>query len=382
MKIYFDNAASTRPDPAVIDEMLPYLAGHFGNPSSTHSHGRDARAAIELARRKIAGSLGAAPSEIFFTSGGTEADNTALAGLIETYGIKNVITSPLEHHAVLHTLQYLEKTRGLNLAFLEVDENGDFNYDRLESLLSENQHTLVSIMHANNETGNLSDLNKISGLCRKFNAKFHSDAVQSIGKISIDLKLAGVDSIAGSGHKFHGPKGAGFLYVRNSSRIGPYLHGGGQERNLRSGTENTAGIVGMAKALEIALSNREQTERLILNLKKRMIERLNSRIKDLRYNGHSGNLDKSLYTILNISLPPTDNDLLLFQLDLKNIAVSGGSACASGALKGSHVLGAMNVDPQRPAIRFSFSKFNTPEEVDYAVDVLAEILDGKPKSSE
>ncbi|HLF33838.1 MAG TPA: cysteine desulfurase family protein [Cyclobacteriaceae bacterium] len=382
MKIYFDNAASTRPDPAVIEEMLPYLAGHFGNPSSTHSHGRDARAVIELARKKIAEFLGAAPSEIFFTSGGTEADNTALAGLVETFRIKNVITSPLEHHAVLHTLQYLERTKGLNLSFLEVNENGDFNYDQLENLLCENKDSLVSIMHANNETGNLSDLKKISDLCGEYKARFHSDAVQSVGKISIDLKQTGVDSIAGSGHKFHGPKGVGFLYVRNSSRIGPYLHGGGQERNLRSGTENTAGIIGMAKALEVALSNREQTERFILNIKKRMIDRLNSRIKDLRYNGHSGDLDKSLYTILNVSLPPSDNDLLLFQIDLKNIAVSGGSACASGALKGSHVLGAMKVDPLRPAVRFSFSKFNTPEEVDYAVDALAEILEGRPKSSQ
>ena len=375
MKVYLDNAATTRPDPEVIESMMPYLTGHFGNPSSVHSFGRDTRSAIELARKKIAQLIGAAPTEIYFTSCGTEADNTALSGFVETYSITHVITTRIEHHAVLHTLDHLKKTKGINIIFLKTDASGAFGMQELEGTLADHPRALVTLMHANNEIGNLTDIEKVAELCLEYQAYFHSDTVQTLGKIPLNVGRLKLNSLAGSAHKFHGPKGIGFLYVNKSSKIGPYLHGGGQERNLRSGTENVAGIVGMSKALEIAINNLEKNRQYIMGLKSHMIHRLNAAIPGIGYNGLSGDLENSLATILNISLPSTaENEMLLFQLDLGQVAVSGGSACSSGAQAGSHVLDALGSDPHRQAIRFSFSKYNTKEEVDYAVDKLAELL--------
>ena len=377
MKVYLDNAATTRTDPLVVEAMLPYLGERFGNPSSTHSFGREARSSIELARKKTADIIGASPSEIFFTSGGTEADNTALTGFIETYKIKNVITTPIEHHAVIHTLEYLKKCWGINLLYLDVDKHGEFSLDQLHELLKDNQASLVSIMHANNEIGNIADIEKIAEICHEHHAKFFSDTVQTLGKLTLNLRNTRVDSIAGSAHKFHGSKGVGFLYVRSNSKIGPYIHGGGQERNMRSGTENVAGITGLAKALELACERMKATEQHIRRLKSHMIEELNRIIPGIQYNGRSSDLTHSLYTILNVSLPPSDKlGMILFQLDLQDIAASGGSACASGALVGSHVLNAMKVDNSRPAIRFSFSRFNTIEEIDYVIRKLSELTAG------
>jgi cysteine desulfurase len=374
MKVYLDNAATTQPDPQVLESMMPFLGERFGNPSSTHSFGREARSAIELARKKVADLIGANSSEIFFTSGGTEADNTALTGFVDTYGIKNVITTPIEHHAVIHTLENLQKYRGINIYYLEVDPNGEFSYDQLEELLKSHRPALVSIMHANNEIGNICDIEKIALICREFDAKFFSDTVQTLGKLSLNLRNIPVDSIAGSAHKFHGPKGTGFLYVRGSSKIGPYIHGGGQERNMRSGTENVAGITGLAKALEVACGKMKETEQNIRALKSGLMEKLNRAIPGIQYNGKSSDLASSLYTILNVSLPPSDKlEMLLFQLDLKGIAVSGGSACASGALTGSHVLDAIRARSERPVVRFSFSKYNNVGEIDYAVETLSEL---------
>jgi cysteine desulfurase len=375
MRIYLDNAATTQPDPAVIEAMLPYWSEHFGNPSSIHSFGRESKSALELARKKVAMLAGASPSEIFFTSGGTEADNTALHGLAVTYGIKNIISSPLEHHAVLHTLEDLKSSHGINIHFLNVDERGDFDISELAELMEKFPSSLVTLMHANNETGNISDIGLIGDLCSQYNAFFHSDTVQTIGKLPVNLQELKINSLAGSAHKFHGPKGAGFLYVRGSSKIKPYIHGGGQERNMRSGTENVAGVVGLAKALEIAVENMEKNRVHIFNLKRHMIGILKEKISGVQFNGLSDDEDKSLYTILNVSIPPSGKlDMLLFQLDLKDIAVSGGSACASGALQGSHVLTAMKKDPQRPVVRFSFSKFNTLDQINQACEILAEII--------
>ena len=375
MRIYLDNAATTQPDPAVIEAMLPYLSEHFGNPSSIHSFGRETKSAIELARKKIAGLVGAMPSEIYFTSGGTEADNTALHGLTVTYGIKNIISSPLEHHAVLHTLDDLKDSMGIGIHFLDVDARGEFDMDQLAGLLQEFPSSLVTLMHANNETGNITDIASVGNLCKEHKALFHSDTVQTMGKLPLNLGELNITSLAGSAHKFHGPKGTGFLYVRGSSKIKPYIHGGGQERNMRSGTENVAGVVGIAKALEIAVEDMDANRLHIEKLKRHMISALLENIGGIEFNGLSGDMDRSLYTVLNTSIPPDEKlDMLLFQLDLKNIAASGGSACASGALQGSHVLNAMNADPQRPVIRFSFSKYNTPEEVEIAVKELTAIV--------
>jgi cysteine desulfurase len=375
MKVYLDNAATTPPYPEVVECMVPYLSAHFGNPSSTHSFGRDAKSAIEKSRKKIAELTGAGPSEIYFTSGGTEADNMALNGFIDAFGLKTLITSPVEHHAILHTAAYLEKMKGVQVLQLDVDESGSISLDELEEKLKAHPSALVTLMHANNEIGNLTGLENVANICRQYKTFFYSDTVQTIGKIAVDAKITGLDGLAGSAHKFHGPKGVGFLYIRGSSKIGPYLHGGGQERNLRSGTENVAGIVGMAKALELSCVKMEENKKYISGLKSKMIARLKSDFPDVRFNGLCEDLGKSLYTILNVSLPPADDiEMLLFQLDLHQIAASGGSACASGALMGSHVLEAIRADPARLVVRFSFSQYNKPEEIDYTMDTLKQIF--------
>jgi cysteine desulfurase len=375
MRVYFDNAATTAMDDKVIEAMLPFMKEHFGNPSSVHSHGREVRSAIEKSRKKVAELLNASPSEIFFTSGGTEADNTAIVCGIQTHGIKHAITSPLEHHAVLHTLQECEKKGLLTLSMLEVNNKGEHNLDHLQELLKSNPKSLISIMHANNEIGNINDLNAIGNLAKEYNAFFHSDTVQTMGHYKHDLKNLPVDSIVAGGHKFHGPKGAGFLYVNKSKKILPFIYGGAQERNMRGGTENVIGIVGIAKALELAYEDMDSHRRHVEGLKTRFIEQLRTHISGVEFNGLSADLDKSLYTVLNVSLPTSEDNsgMLLFNLDLHGISASGGSACSSGASVGSHVLRALGASPERDAVRFSFSRFNTIEEVDYTVEKLKEL---------
>jgi cysteine desulfurase len=377
-RIYLDNAATTAIDPAVLEAMQPYMAKYYGNPSSIHGHGREVRSAIEKSRKTIADLLNTSPSEIFFTSGGTEADNAALYCSIEQKQIQHVLTSKVEHHAVLHTLQHLHKTGKISLDYVALDDNGSVELEDLKSWLQKHPNGLVSLMQANNEIGNLLDIEEVSWLCKQYGAIFHSDTVQTMGHYSHNLQEIKAQHIVGSAHKFHGPKGIGFLYINAEHTIHPYIHGGAQERNLRGGTENVYGIIGLSKALEIAYRDMEAHHNHILGLKERMIKGLKQNISDVHFNGLSGNTDESLYTVLNVCLPANEmSEMLLFNLDIKGISASGGSACSSGTDVGSHVIAELNKEQKRPNVRFSFSKYNTKEEIDYAVKALAEIYSDK-----
>lgn len=371
--IYLDNAATTPMDPEVFQAMLPYLKDHFGNPSSIHTQGREMRSAIEKSRKVIANLLNAAPSEIFFTSGGTEADNTAIQSSIEVFNIRHAITSPIEHHAVLHCLESLAQRGKISLSYVAIGEDGSLDMDSLEQLLQKYPNALVSLMQANNELGNLNDINAIGELCYKYAAIYHSDTVQSMGHYRHNLQEIKADFLVGSAHKFHGPKGVGFLYAAGKRKIMPLIHGGSQERNMRGGTENVYGIIGLAKALELAYTNMETHHAYIQGLKSLMITKLRETIPGVKFNGNI-QPEQSLYTVLNVSLPESDdNDMLLFNLDIRKISASGGSACSSGSDAGSHVLNALNVTGRRGNVRFSFSKYNTQEEVENVVAVLAEM---------
>jgi cysteine desulfurase len=373
MKVYFDNAATTPLHPEVIEAMLPYMKDHFGNPSSIHSYGRETRAAIEKARKTIAHLLYTSPSEIFFTSGGTEANNMAIRCTLHNHKIKHAITSPIEHHAVLHTLEELEKNKTITLHWVDTDDKGRINLPHLEHLLAAYPGSFVSLMHANNEIGTLLPLGEAASLCQMHNAVLHSDTVQTMGHFEIDLSKTPVDFINGAAHKFHGPKGAGFIYIRNRMKILPLITGGSQERNMRGGTENLYGIIGMAKALEISCREMENDKNYISGLKNYMMEKIKSEIPDVSFNGDVSG--QSLYTVLNVSFPPSDSgEMLLFNLDIAGIAASGGSACSSGSEIGSHVLKAIHASADRPAVRFSFSKFNKKEEIDYCVEKLKELF--------
>jgi cysteine desulfurase len=374
MRVYLDNAATTPLDPEVFEAMKPFLLEDFGNPSSTHAHGRKVRAALESARKKIAELLHCTPGEIIFTSGGTEADNAILRSAVETYGIEHAISSPIEHHAVTHTLEWLEKKKGIQLHYVRLDEKGHVDLSHLEDLLITYPKAMVSLMHANNEIGNLLDMEAVGLLCEKYNAYFHSDTVQAIGHYRHDMKKLKVHGMTAAAHKFHGPKGVGFMYINKDKKIQAFMQGGAQERNLRGGTENVSGIIGMARALEICYQHLDQHKAYIESLKVRMMEKLRGAIPGVTFHGDSANLERSLYTVLNVSLPESEeNDMLLFNLDLQGISASGGSACASGASAGSHVLGALYPGSKRGAVRFSFSKMTKPEEIDFAVARLAEI---------
>jgi cysteine desulfurase len=380
--VYLDNAATTRLDSEVLEAMLPLMTEQFGNPSSIHSHGRAVRTAVEKARKTVASLLNTSPAEIFFTSGGTEADNTAIRSSIETYGITHAITSPLEHHAVLHTLEHMSKQGQVRLSLVNVDSQGHVDLEHLEKLLRSFPRSFVSLMHGNNEIGNLLDLHRVGALCRQHDAIFHSDTVQTMGHFRHDLQTLPVDFIVGAGHKFHGPKGVGFLYVNaERANIHPFIYGGAQERNRRGGTENVYGIVGLAKALEIAYRDMDAHRQHITALKSRMIDQLRAKMPDVRFNGDSATIDDSLYTVLNVSLPVSElSDMLLFSLDIARISASGGSACSSGSNIGSHVLAALpGLDQDRGYVRFSFGKYNTVEEIDYAVDTLVGLYQKEAK---
>lgn len=374
-RVYLDNAATTRLDETVLEAMLPFLKGTFGNPSSIHAFGREARAAVEQSRKKVADLLGAAPGEIFFTSGGTESDNCALRSMTHTFGLKHAITSHLEHHAVLHTLEEMAKKGEVALSFVHHDQEGNIDLAHLEKLLEAHPGSLVSLMHGNNEIGNLLDVEAVGELCAAHQSYFHSDTVQTIGHFPLNLKALKVHSVAGAAHKFHGPKGTGILYVKKESRFAPLITGGSQERNMRGGTENVAGIVGLAKALELAHAHMEDHTAYIRGLKAQMKQLLQERIPGISFNGASGHLENSLYTVLNVHLPEMENpSMLLFNLDLHGVCASGGSACSSGSDAGSHVLGAIGRKGTRPSVRFSFSKYNTPEDIRYAVEKISVCL--------
>ena len=375
MNVYFDNAATTPLDKKVLEKMLPYMEQGYGNPSSIHKKGREIKSAIEKSRSKIAELLSCEPGEIFFTSGGTEADNMFLINTVIEKNIDALITTKLEHHAVLHCCDYLSKVNKTKIRFVETNEKGDINYQDFEDALKSNKRSLVSLMHGNNEIGNINNLKKISKICTQHNAILHSDTVQTIGHYKIDLNDINIDGIVGSAHKFHGPKGVGFLYLNNKHKISPYIHGGSQERNMRGGTENVYGIIGLAEALKISCEEMDEHKEKIISVKRKMIELLKNKIDGIKFNGLSDNLEKSLYTVLNVSIPGIDDQqMFLFNLDMNNIAASGGSACSSGSDIGSHVLAEIKKYDGHSSIRFSFNKYNSIEEVEYVVDKILEII--------
>lgn len=371
-RIYFDNAATTALDPVVLDVMMPFLTEKFGNPSSIYSYGRETKMAIENARKTVARILNVNPGEIFFTSGGTESTNTAINAAIRDLGCKHIITSPIEHHATLHTIEHLAHSGEVSFSFVHLNELGHIDLMHLEELLKKSKvRSLVTLMHANNEIGNLLKIKAVGELCTKYDAIFHSDTVQTVGHYPLDLRKLPVHFINGAAHKFHGPKGVGILYVNENIRIKPYLYGGAQERNMRAGTENLYGIVGFAKALEIATQRHEQDSIYIKGLKTYMADQLQEAFPGILFNGDASG--SSLYTVLNVSFPLTEkSDMLLFNLDIAGICVSGGSACTSGASSASHVIKALynGKSASLVPIRFSFSRHNTKEEVDAVVEKL------------
>src|SRR5215210_9402798 len=373
-RIYFDNAATTSLAPEVLEAMMPYLTEKFGNPSSIYSYGRETRMAIETARKSVAKILNAHPAEIFFTSGGTESSNTAITAAVRDLGCKHIITSEIEHHATLHTVEFLKRSGQASVSYVKILSTGDIDMRRLEQLLKESeQKALVTLMHANNETGNMIDLHKTSELCKKFGAIFHSDTVQTVGHFPFNLRNTPVDFITGSGHKFHGPKGAGILHINENVKINPFLYGGNQERNMRAGTENLYGIVGFAKALEIATANYETDSRHIRSIRLYMMQQLQQNIKGMSFNGNPSGM--SLYTVLSVNFPRTDkSEMILLNMDINNICTSGGSACSSGADTGSHVIRAIANNPDLVTVRFSFSKFNTEKEVDIVIEKLKDMI--------
>ena len=373
-RIYLDNAATTSLDPAVLDAMMPYLTTNFGNPSSIYSYGRETRLAIENARKAVAKTLHAHPAEIFFTSGGTESSNTAINAAVRDLGCKHIITSPIEHHATLHTVEFLHKHMGIKLSWVKLLPNGHVDMQDLEHLLSTSpEKCLVTLMHANNETGNMLDIHAVGNLCKKYHAVFHSDTVQTVGHFPFNLRDTPVDFITGAGHKFHGPKGVGMLYINENIKVQPFVHGGSQERNMRAGTENLYGIVGFAKALEIATAEFEEYSAYIHDLQMYMMKQLKLAIPGVSFNGDP--CGKSLYTVLSVNFEKTDkSEMLLFSLDMNNICASGGSACTSGADQGSHVIRAINNNPNIVTVRFSFSKHNTKAEIDTVVEKLKELV--------
>ena len=373
MRVYLDNAATTPLDPEVMKEMCKVMENTYGNPSSIHSHGREARTLIERSRKTVANLLGTSPSEIFFTSSGTEADNMAIRCGIVDHNIKHAITSRIEHHAVIHTFEALEKAGVIKLSFVNLDSKGNIDYEHLETLLKDNERSFVSIMHANNEIGTLSDMERIGDLCEVYNAIYHCDTVQTMGHYKHDLSKLKAHFVVCSAHKLHGPKGIGFLHINHRIKIKPLIYGGAQERNMRGGTENIYGIVGLAKALDMAYADMEQHQQQIQGLKTYMIDQLKESIPGIEFNGETAP-DKSLYTVLNVSFPEMEMaDMLLFNLDIAGISASGGSACSSGSDIGSHVLTAISASPSRPSVRFSFSKNTTKEEIDYTVTKVREL---------
>ncbi|WP_405611632.1 cysteine desulfurase family protein [Polaribacter sp. Asnod1-A03] len=374
--IYLDNAATTQIDEEVKEVINTSMIENYGNPSSTHQFGRKAKSSVETARKNIAKHFNVTASEIVFTAGGTEADNLILKNAVLNLGVKQIITTKIEHHAVLHTCEFLEKTQNIQLDFVNVDEFGSVDLIHLAKLLSGSEHkTLVSLMHINNEIGTILPIDEICSICKKYDALFHSDTVQAIGHYSMDLKNTPIDFIVASAHKFHGPKGVGFAYFRKGFGILPMLHGGDQERGARSSTENVHSILGMEKALQLAYNNLEKDKNYIESLKVYFIYELKNISNDIQFNGCSSDLDKSSYTILNVCFP-VKNEMLLFSLDMAGIAVSGGSACQSGSNIGSHVLAEIldENDADNTSVRFSFSKFTTKEEITETVKKIKELL--------
>lgn len=373
-RIYLDNAATTALDPHVLEAMMPLLTEKFGNPSSIYSYGRETRMVVEQARKTVAKILNAHPAEIFFTSGGTESSNTAILAAIRDMGCVHIISSPLEHHAVLHTVEHLHHQGFVSVDWVNVLPNGHIDMAHLEQLLQDAPgKTLVTLMHANNEIGNMIDLHAVGQLCQQYQALFHSDTVQTVGHFPFDLRRTPVHFITGAAHKFHGPKGVGLLYINEHIRIKPLIHGGGQERNMRAGTENIYGIAGFSRALELATEHHDAHKAHVEDLKQYMMALLSRTIPGVGFNGDP--LGRSLYTVLSVRFPKTEkSEMLLFNLDINHICASGGSACTSGADQGSHVIRALNPSPNEITVRFSFSHHNTREEIEQVVAKIGELL--------
>ena len=373
-RIYFDNAATTSLDPVILETMMPYLTEKFGNPSSIYSYGRETKMAIEQARKSVARILNAHPAEIFFTSGGTESSNTAITSAVKDLGCKHIITSAIEHHATLHTVEYLASLDAAKVSHVKLLLNGHIDLEDLEKLLAASQEKiLVTLLHANNEIGNMLDIDAVGNLCKIYNAIFHCDTVQTVGHFPFDLRNTPVHFITGAAHKFHGPKGVGILYINENVRIKPFVYGGGQERNMRAGTENLYGIVGFAKALELATAAYTEDSSYIGALKKYMYDELKKNMPGVGFNGDV--FGKSLYTLLSVNFPKSEkSEMLLFNMDIHNICASGGSACTSGAEQGSHVIRAINNNPNQVTVRFSFCKHNTTTEIDTAVALLLQMV--------
>ncbi len=374
-RVYLDNAASTPIAPEIIEMMSEMMKTNFANPSSVHSFGRESKIIVENARKSIANLLNTSPGSIFFTSGGTEADNMAIKCGIEDYKIKYAITSRISHHAVLYPLEDLAALGKIKLSYIDIDENGVVSLSHLKELLKNNPRTFVSIMHANNEIGTIQDLKQIGEICKENNAIFHSDTVQTIAHFPFNMQELNIDFMAASAHKFHGPKGVGFIYISENIQIKPLLRGGAQERNMRAGTENVYGIAALAMAMEMAYEHLEEETKYIKGLKSYMIEKFKTEMPEVQFYGKCTDMDNSLYTVLSVNFPETDfAEMLLFNLDIMGISCSGGSACASGGTKGSHVLTAIVPDSKRPGIRFSFSKYNSKEEINYTIEKLKELF--------
>ncbi|MGW9686872.1 cysteine desulfurase family protein [Flagellimonas sp. 2504JD1-5] len=376
-KVYLDNAATTQVREEVIAKMQEALALYYGNPSSTHSFGRSAKTAVERARKTIAKILNAHPSEIIFTSGGTEADNMILRCAVRDLGVETIITSKIEHHAVLHTAEELEKEYPISLKFVDLDEDGNPKIEHLKELLTtDDSKKLVSLMHVNNEIGNIIDIHAIGELCKENGALFHSDTVQSVGHYPWDVQNTSVDFFTAAAHKFHGPKGIGFAFIRKNSGLKPMIFGGSQERGFRAGTEPFHNIVGLEEAFVQAYEHLDEEISFVKGLKRHFVEKIQQEIPEALFNGLSGDLDKSTYTLVNVRLPFDKQKalMLLFHLDIKGIACSKGSACQSGSNMGSHVLNGIlsGAELEKPSLRFSFSMYNTKEEIDYTIGVLKE----------
>lgn len=376
--IYLDNAATTALRPEVIERMTQVLQNNYGNASSTHSFGRSSKALLEQCRKNIASYFNVSASEIVFTSGGTEADNLALRSAVRDLGVTEIITSKIEHHAVLHTSEQLQKEYKIAIKYVNVDDCGQIDYSHLEELLQSSTKAVVSLMHINNEIGNILDIDRVANLCKVYNALFHTDTVQSVGHFNIDLKEIPVDFLAASAHKFHGPKGVGFCFVRKESGLKPLIFGGEQERGYRAGTESIHNIVGLDEALKLAYSNLEVEKKYVSGLKDHFIQQIKTHVPKATFNGGCADTIHSTYTLVNVCLPiaPEKAPMLQFQLDLKGIACSKGSACQSGSSQQSHVLTEILNDEKlkKPSVRFSFSIYNTKEEIDYVIKVLKDFV--------
>jgi len=378
-KVYLDNAATTKVRDEVADSITKVIKNEYGNPSSTHSYGRSSKSIVETSRKEIAALLNVSSSEIIFTSGGTEGDNMILRNCVKNLNVKHIVSSKIEHHAVTHTIDYLLTCNDIKITYVKIHSNGDIDYDDLESILeSSSEKTLVSLMHINNELGNISNIKLISDLCKKYNALFHSDTVQSIGHYDLDFNKLQLDFFVASAHKFHGPKGVGFAFVRKNTKLGSFITGGMQEKGFRAGTESVHNIYGMSEALKISLKNLVNEKKYVTEIKNYFISKISNEIKGVKFNGTSGEADKSTYTLVNVLLPidKKTGGLFMFKLDMKGIACSKGSACQSGSDNGSHVLNEIQnkQDNENISLRFSFSIFNTKKDIDYTILELKKLI--------